>query len=261
VLLTTVAVTKLHASRPRKDFNFPPPLTALLALLRCEFCAVFTRLCSSVHFATLYDFAVTMKHAIWWRPLYPHRSSVDTAASYRRCWRCPGSGVTISLGPSGRLGVRNRRWWWKCERLSTILKNKQCKRSNPGPQVRCLSLDSTVSRTYTERRPIWTTLYARKKNHFFVALLGYVCWSAKRPTFPPIFNSILVLQIALFVQAFLILGNLPCFLRMRTSGSVRVLMYVHISILLMFVSSVLVEITLKDYQVATEIQMWVFTNT
>jgi hypothetical protein len=66
---TLVAVTKLHASRPRKDFT---PLTArqqvnstaLLALLCCELRAVFTRLGSAVCVATLYDFSVTLKHEI-----------------------------------------------------------------------------------------------------------------------------------------------------------------------------------------------------
>jgi hypothetical protein len=39
-------------------------------LLRSEFSAVFTRLGSSaVRVATLYDFAVTLKYAIWWRLL------------------------------------------------------------------------------------------------------------------------------------------------------------------------------------------------
>jgi hypothetical protein len=67
-----VTVTKLHTSRPRKDFT---PLTArlqvtstaLLALLRCEFWAVFTCLGSAVRIETLQDSSVTLKHALWWR--------------------------------------------------------------------------------------------------------------------------------------------------------------------------------------------------
>jgi hypothetical protein len=39
--------------------------TELLTLLRCEFWAVFTRLRSAVCVATLYDFVVTLKHAVW----------------------------------------------------------------------------------------------------------------------------------------------------------------------------------------------------
>jgi hypothetical protein len=44
--------------------------TALLALLRCEFWAVFTRLVSAVCVATLCNFAVTLKPSIWWRPAW-----------------------------------------------------------------------------------------------------------------------------------------------------------------------------------------------
>jgi hypothetical protein len=40
--------------------------TALLALLHCEFWAVFTRVGAAARAATLYDFALTLKHAIWW---------------------------------------------------------------------------------------------------------------------------------------------------------------------------------------------------
>jgi hypothetical protein len=53
-------VRRLHASRPWEDF-IPPKLllwvinTALLALLRCKFWAVFTRLSSVVRVTTLYD--------------------------------------------------------------------------------------------------------------------------------------------------------------------------------------------------------------
>jgi hypothetical protein len=39
--------------------------TALLPLLHCKLRAVFTHLGSAVRVATLYDFAVTLKHAIW----------------------------------------------------------------------------------------------------------------------------------------------------------------------------------------------------
>jgi hypothetical protein len=70
VLFAIVAFTKLYASRPRDDFT--PTFratqvnsTALFALLRCEFWAVFTSLGSAVLVATLYDFAVTLKHAIY----------------------------------------------------------------------------------------------------------------------------------------------------------------------------------------------------
>jgi hypothetical protein len=47
--------------------------TALLALLPYEFCAVFTLLGSAVRVVTLYDFAVTTKHAIWWQKGYCNR--------------------------------------------------------------------------------------------------------------------------------------------------------------------------------------------
>jgi hypothetical protein len=42
---------------------------------------------------------------------------------------------------------------------------------------------------------------------------GVFMLTSKATDFPQIFHRLLVLQIALFVQAFLILGNLPCFLR------------------------------------------------
>jgi hypothetical protein len=69
---------QLHDSRPQKDFN---PLTARLqvnstaslALLRCEFWVVFTRVGSAARVATLYYFTVTLKHAICWRLLLSSR--------------------------------------------------------------------------------------------------------------------------------------------------------------------------------------------
>jgi hypothetical protein len=39
--------------------------TALLALPRCEFCAVFARLRSVIPVAALDDFVVTLKEATW----------------------------------------------------------------------------------------------------------------------------------------------------------------------------------------------------
>jgi hypothetical protein len=84
--LTTVVIIKLHVSRPRKDFNPPPhpaspyhaalrqTSTALPALLRREFWTVFTGLCSAVRVATVYDIAVALKHAIWWRLLKSRNS-------------------------------------------------------------------------------------------------------------------------------------------------------------------------------------------
>jgi hypothetical protein len=77
---TVVAVTKLHASRPRMDFSKPPPppitallwvnCTALLALLCCEFWAVLTCLGFAVRVATLHEFAVTLKQSICCLLLY-----------------------------------------------------------------------------------------------------------------------------------------------------------------------------------------------
>jgi hypothetical protein len=61
-----VTVTKLHASRPRRNLTLPLPL---LDLLRWELWAVFTRLGSTLCVTTLYDSAVTLKHAICWRLL------------------------------------------------------------------------------------------------------------------------------------------------------------------------------------------------
>jgi hypothetical protein len=63
-MISTVAVTKLHASKPRKGFapfTAQPDVTsaALLASLHCELWTVFTRLGSAVRVATLYDFALT----------------------------------------------------------------------------------------------------------------------------------------------------------------------------------------------------------
>lgn len=68
--------------------------TALQALLRCDFWAVFTRLVSVVRVATLYGFAVAIKHLIWWqksghsllwmgvtvRQIFPHYIFVYRAA-------------------------------------------------------------------------------------------------------------------------------------------------------------------------------------
>jgi hypothetical protein len=72
--------------KARKDFT-PLPRTALLALLRCEFWAVFTRLSSAVRVATLYDISVTLKHAIWWLLLWYHSiPSVDTIRSWTIQW-------------------------------------------------------------------------------------------------------------------------------------------------------------------------------
>jgi hypothetical protein len=75
-LLTTTgvakaAVTKLHASRPRKDFIPPLPYRAVLNH-QCSVASFATlRVLSCLHspglrcsFATLYDFYLTLKHAI-----------------------------------------------------------------------------------------------------------------------------------------------------------------------------------------------------
>jgi hypothetical protein len=43
--------------------------TASLALQRCDFWAVFTRLGSAVRVATLPDFSMGLKHAVWWQLL------------------------------------------------------------------------------------------------------------------------------------------------------------------------------------------------
>jgi hypothetical protein len=72
--MVTVTVTKLRASRPRKDLipliaRLQVTSKALLDSLLWEFWAVFTRLGSAVPLATLYDFTVTFKHAVWWGPL------------------------------------------------------------------------------------------------------------------------------------------------------------------------------------------------
>jgi hypothetical protein len=58
------------ASRPRNNSTpltarLSGNITALLALLWCELWAVFIRLASAIRVATMHDFAVTVKHAIW----------------------------------------------------------------------------------------------------------------------------------------------------------------------------------------------------
>jgi hypothetical protein len=72
-----VAVIKLRASRPRKDFTLhphPPYCAGLwqqysIARFATLFWAVFTRLGSTIRVAKLYDFAVALKHTILWRLL------------------------------------------------------------------------------------------------------------------------------------------------------------------------------------------------
>jgi hypothetical protein len=67
-ILVRVAVNKLHASKPTKDYT-PPNLAlgnaALLALLRSELQVVFARLGPSFSVAELYGFAMALNHAIW----------------------------------------------------------------------------------------------------------------------------------------------------------------------------------------------------
>jgi hypothetical protein len=76
----------------RRTSRPPSPLTALLqvtntaftALLRCEFWAVFTRMNSALRAANFYYFAVTLKHAIWWRPL--QWAANNSCGRYARGW-------------------------------------------------------------------------------------------------------------------------------------------------------------------------------
>jgi hypothetical protein len=67
---TIVAVTKLYASKATGELHLHHRAaliysTELQALERCELRVAFTRLGSAVRVATLYDFAVNFKHAIW----------------------------------------------------------------------------------------------------------------------------------------------------------------------------------------------------
>jgi hypothetical protein len=99
-LTIIVAVTKLHASRSWKDLKAPPPQpldsVTSTALLLCELWTVFTRPCSAVRVATVYDFSVTLKHAVWWLLLkcrvYVERTDHDIfesafVGSFWRDWR------------------------------------------------------------------------------------------------------------------------------------------------------------------------------
>ncbi|XP_021927283.1 homeobox protein OTX1-like [Zootermopsis nevadensis] len=66
---TPVAVIKLSASRSRKDLVAVLEVTsaALPASARRHIWAEFLRLVFDIRVATLYDFTVTLKHAVWWR--------------------------------------------------------------------------------------------------------------------------------------------------------------------------------------------------
>lgn len=80
--LTTVAITKSHASRPWKHFSSPLPsprlqvsAAVLITLLRCDFQAFFARLGSVVHVATLHYCNRTVKSR--------HREYVPPRLCYR----------------------------------------------------------------------------------------------------------------------------------------------------------------------------------